>query len=73
MKPHRASLAPTIQQSERLNEAVKELFKPFRLFLEKTTKYLSEQIKSSTPLERLVFACLTFYGTCVLILDILER
>jgi len=37
--------------------------------LERLKKY----IKSSTPLERLVFACLTFYGTCVLILDILER
>jgi len=66
-------IVPTAQQSERLDEAAKEFFKPLFLILEKTTKYLSEQIKSSTPLERLVFACLTFYGTCVLILDILER
>jgi len=50
--------------------------KPTRASLAPATnkvERLKKYIKSSTPLERLAFACLTFYGTCVLILDILER
>jgi len=70
MKTNHASLAPTVQQSERLNESVEELFKPIFTLLEKITKYLSKLIKSSTPLERLAFACCVYVGVWNVILKI---
>jgi len=70
MKTKYNSIAPAAQQSERLNDAVKELFKHLFTLLEKITKYLSEQIKSSTPLERLAFACCVYVGLWKVILKI---
>ena len=71
MKPTRTSLAPTIQQSERLNKAVKELFKPIENKLRLTTIYLSERLRTTTKTERLLFACCAYYVGAVLMFKIM--
>ena len=71
MKPTRNSLAPTPEQSERLNEATKTLAKQFCAPLIKLTKTISERLRTSTKLERLLFACCVYYGGMLLIFKIM--
>ena len=71
MKTNRTSLAPTSEQSERLNKVTRSLIEQLCEPIIKITTKAFEQLHTSTKLERLLFACCVYYGGMLLIFKIL--